>query len=235
MIARTAYRWLLTLCLFVGFNAAAQSLEEVNVSIGGHNSFTFKEQVREVVLTGNAPIKAKDRRPTVIAGNHSVLIEIDQRTFYSQSWNQQPLVMVVSLESGEVRTFKLYPAPDHEVALWKDNGFDKGNAYRTPIQRPEDAWLQESFMAAVQGKIPPGFSVVQTPSAGVMGELEAKYIAAFKNDAYVLLVASLHSSKLAWITPQDLYVPGVKAVLIDGDRVGVKDAPVAYVLIAGER
>ena len=105
---------------------------------------------------------------------------------------------------------------------------------RVPIQRPEDKWIQDIFYNIVQGQRPRGFSRIEPPSGGQIGSMSAHYIAAFRNQNYVLLVLSLHSQNPQWIVPQDLYAPGVKAVLIDGDKVGGPDAPVAYVLMTAE-
>lgn len=197
--------------------------ETVNVGFGGFNSFTFEVPFETVVFPPRAPIKGEVIR---MNSDRTVLVEFDSAA-------TDPIQMVVSLANEQVLTFQLMPSSGSRPVTWKQQAFAGADTFRTPIQRPEDKWLQDVFYTVVQGQTPDGFTRIPPPSAGTMGELTAQYIAAFRNEAYVLLVAKLQSSVLKWIAPQDLYVPGVKAVLVDGDRVGVKDAPIAYVLIAG--
>lgn len=213
------------LLLTSGFALADTEAQTVHVGFGGFNSFTFSVPVETLVFPPMTPIKGKTLD---INGKQTMLVQFEPTM-------KEPAQMVVSLTNGSVISFTLVPDAGASPVIWKQATFANTNEARVPIQRPEDVWLKDTFYSLVEGRMPDGFSRIRPPDVGSMGDLTADYIAAFRNDNYVLLVARLNSNKLQWISPQDLYVPGVKAVLIDGDRVGVKDAPIAYILIAGAR
>ncbi len=215
---------LVTLCGWMGSAQAEEIFQDVEVGLKGYNRFTFGSPFVNIILPPDAPILGS---PVKLADKQTIMFEI-----YSDA--REPFQMIAYLLNGDIVTLNLTPNPDAPTATWRGHSFAKAPPEaRVPIQRPEDAWLKTTFEAIVVGKIPEGFVRVKPPKSGRAGPMKAQYLAAFKNESYILLVARLMSHKPAMIQPQDLYVPGVKAVVIDGDRVGGPDAPVAYILMAG--
>lgn len=206
---------------------AEDYFEEVVIGGPGYNSLTFASPYVNVVFPPDAPILGE---PVKLDDKKTLMFEI-----YDDA--VKPFRVTAYLLSGDIVTLKLIPKPrEVEPVIWSNrNRVAAPDSARMPIQRPEDAWLQDVFRTVVTGNIPEGFVRVKPPPAGAVGPLKARYIAAFKDDSYILLVAELVSTVPSLIQPQDLYVPGVKAVVIDGDRVGGLDKPTAYILMAGGR
>ena len=144
--------------------------------------------------------------------------------------------MVVQLVDGSVVTINLIPDDNAPPAMWTQNRDPLPPASaRTPIQRPEDSFISDTFQALVMGKTPKGFRSITPPDEGRLGPLRSEFISAFRSTKYIILVSRLHSEVEALIQPQDLYAPGVKAVMIDGDVVGGMDPPMAYILMEATR
>lgn len=212
----------LFLMLCSGSVLAEQFYEELVVGGPGYNRLTFGSPYVDIVLPPDAPLMDE---PTKLRDKKTILFEIFRDA-------QDPFMLVAYLLNGDIVTLNLIPKAGAPAASWSnEERLSPPESAFKPIQRPEDAWLEKTFRALVTGRSPDGFTRVKPPPPGRVGPLQANYITAFKNQSYIILVAELHSQVRAMIQPQDLYAPGVKAVSIDGDRVGGQDTPLAYILM----
>lgn len=199
---------------------------EIEVGKSGYNRFTFDVPFEKVVFPRGSPISGA---PVTLGENTSILIEIRPEAI-------DPIQMVAQLVDGSIVTLNLLPRDDAEPAMWRQNKNPlPPESARTPIQRPEDNFIAELFKSLVMGGTPRGFRAITPPTDGRLGPLRSEFIAAFRNAQFIVLVSRLHSDVEALIQPQDLYAPGVKAVMIDGDVVGGLEPPMAYILMEASR
>lgn len=218
----------LTLTLLLSAPAWSAALE-LPVKPGALNRITFNAPFSTLVMSPNAPLSSQ---PTNVGDNRTIIMEVAEGA-------QSSFQLFAQLSNGEVVELLLTPDVDALPLSWSQRGGDipmtkQQKAASIPFQRPGDAAIERIFYEAALGNTPDGFVPVKPPVSGQVGDLFARYVAAFKSDAYALLVMTLHSDQLRWISEPDLYIDGVKAVMIDGDRVGVNDAPLAYILMTGD-
>lgn len=219
---------LIPLGLFLWSALAFAAPVDLKVKPGALNRITFAAPFEAIVVSPNSPLAAE---PSAIGGEQTIVMHVVENA-------TKPFQIIATLIDGSIIELMLTPDAGAKPLSWtQDRGFEAPPAdspARVPIQRPQDDWIKEVFYEVVQGRKPNGFSRINPPAGGQVGTLTANYVAAFRNQNYLLLVMTLHSNIVQWIAPQDLYAPGVKAVVIDGDRVGGVDAPVAYVLMTAE-
>ncbi|QHS09118.1 hypothetical protein [Sinimarinibacterium sp. NLF-5-8] len=103
-----------------------------------------------------------------------------------------------------------------------------------PHARAYDVWIRDVFLDLIEERTPENFVQVPAPRDSHVGALTARYQAAYKAEGYTVLVMTLDATHPQRINPQDLYAPGIKAVLIDGDRVGGGQQPKTYVLLSSQ-
>lgn len=210
----------------VGFNGKA-SVYRVTMKSGALNRLTFEHPFSEMVLSPDFPVATSK----TLKGDQTIIFEIDPKG----SGDYQGTVQLVDGSLIELVIRLDSSAPPLSWTQPPTSPFGESNpASRLPVQRGEDSWFKSIFERLVAGEIPEEFGQIEPPEGGQIGNLRAEYIAAMRNEDYVILVVRLHSKVPGWITEQDLFAPGVKAVLLDGQQVGQSVPPVAYVVMAAE-
>lgn len=206
--------------------ANAGDIEYVPVSIGGYNAFTFGTPFESAVFPPKSPIKG---RPIPLGGNTTLLLEIDPEA-------KGDIQMTVNMRDGRVVQLRLNPGVDHAPANWHDKGAAAKD--KRPIQRQPDEWFYNIYKHLVvkPSEPPEGFHTVDIPGYPVtkVSDLTAEYLHAYAQGPWRIYVMRLHSERPSGILPQDLYAPGVKSVLIDGDQVGGGYSPLTIVIMSGE-
>lgn len=203
--------------------AIADSVQTIPVSTDGLNIFRFASPFRQTVFDPDAPV---DLESSQAVGNKDIFI-LKLKPDANRAFQ-----MIVYLADTRVLNLVLVPTQNVGPANWSET---IAPDYATkPLQRPEDGWISEAFKALVTGKVPDGFRPAKLPKRTVVKffDLTATYVSAHRSGPYTIYGVRLTSPRPSPILPQDLYRPDIKAVLIDGDRVGPGLAPIAYILIA---
>lgn len=209
-------------------NSGVQSMYRLVLRPGALNRISFEVPFVDIVMSPDVPLASQ---PTKLRNNQTVILELtpDARGDYQA---------IAQLSDGSLVELILRADPGAPPLSWTQPPTSpfgvEDPASREPIQRREDAWFKKLFYSLVMGEQPEDFIQVEPPAGGQVGYLRADYVAAFRNEDYVVLVARLYSKHPAWIAEQDLYVDGVKAVLLDGQRVGDSEPPTAYIVMAAE-
>ena len=210
----------------IGFNGKA-SVYRLTMKAGVLNRLTFEHPFAELVLSPDFPATASKK----LKGDQTVIFEIDPKA----TGEYQGTVQLVDGSLVELVIRMDAGVPPLSWTQPSTTPFGESNpASRLPVQRAEDNWFKSVFERLVAGEIPEEFGQIEPPEGGQIGNLRAEYIAAMRNEDYVILVVRLHSRVPGWISEQDLFAPGVKAVLLDGQQVGQAVPPVAYVVMAAE-
>jgi hypothetical protein len=229
MLRRFAIALLLSLVARVTFalddtaastNPAVDLPRKVTVSDKGLNVFRFASPFKSTVFEPGAPI---DESQAI--GDKDILV------LTIRPGSKAPFQMVVYLADKRIVNLTLVPSDDAPAANWTETVVPE--ATTKPIQRPADSWIADAFRDLVQSKVPEGFRPGRLPAERTVRffDLTAEYFAAFVSGPYTIYGLRLHSPRATPILPQDLYWPDVKAVLIDGDRVGPDMVPTAFVLM----
>lgn len=205
-----------------------QSMYRLVLRPGALNRITFEVPFVDIVMSPDVPLASQ---PTKLSNNQTVILELEPKA-------QGDYQAIAQLADGSLVELILRAEKNAPPLSWTQPPsapYGVPNPEnRQPIQRREDGWFKELFYQLVQGHPPEDFQQVPPPAGGQLGNLRAKYVAAFRNEDYVVLVAQVFSKSPGWITEQDFYTDGVKAVLLDGQRVGEATPPVVYIVMAAE-
>lgn len=209
-------------------NNGVQSMYRLTLRPGALNRISFEVPFVDIVMSPDVPLASQ---PTKLRNNQTVILELDPKA-------RGDYQAIAQLSDGSLVELILRADPDAPPLSWTQPASapfgDSDPHNRAPIQRREDDWLKKLFYSLVMGEQPEDFVQVDPPAGGQVGTLRADYVAAFRNEDYVVLVARLYSKTASWIAEQDLYTDGVKAVLLDGQRVGEAVPPTAYILMTAE-
>lgn len=209
-------------------NNGIQSMYRLTLRPGALNRISFEVPFVDIVMSPDVPLASQ---PTKLRNNQTVILELDPKA-------RGDYQAIAQLSDGSLVELILRADPDAPPLSWTQPSsapFGEADAAnRAPIQRREDDWFKKLFYSLVTGEQPEDFIQVEPPAGGQVGTLRADYVAAFRNEDYVVLVARLYSKTPSWIAEQDLYSEGVKAVLLDGQRVGEEVPPTAYIVMSAE-
>lgn len=209
-------------------NNGVQSMYRLTLRPGALNRISFEVPFVDIVMSPDVPLASE---PTKLRNNQTVILELDPKA-------RGDYQAIAQLSDGSLVELILRADPNAPPLSWTQPStapFGVENpANRAPIQRREDDWFKALFYSLVMGEQPEDFIQVPPPAGGQVGTFRAEFVAAFRNEDYVVLVARLYSKSPQWIAEQDLYSQGVKAVLLDGQRVGEDVPPTAYIVMAAE-
>lgn len=209
-------------------NNGVQSMYRLTLRPGALNRISFEVPFVDIVMSPDVPLASQ---PTKLRNNQTVILELDPKA-------RGDYQAIAQLSDGSLVELILRADPDAPPLSWTQPSTTpfglSDEASRIPIQRREDDWFKKLFYSLVMGEQPEDFIQVEPPAGGQVGTVRADYVAAFRNEDYVVLVARLYSRTPGWIAEQDLYSEGVKAVLLDGQRVGEDVPPTAYIVMAAE-
>lgn len=220
-------------------NAEAQKDDNYNVmaSTEAYNRLVFPVPFQKVVIPPDAEVREV---PVALKDNLGILIR--------PAPGAQPVNVFVQLVNGESFTVRLTPSSNPEASVFRYRNATDVQAKPNKVDRPEDGWLTDVIVNAIEGKTPEGFEKgVELPPIraivapkGVNGEvsinkanrIELTPSAHFVGSGYSLKVYRLFAKEAINVEPRDFYREGVIAVSVDGDIVSQKHNPLLVMLEA---
>lgn len=206
---------------------------ELRLSNSQLNILRFNQPIRHVWFPAATPLVGK---PAYFAQDHAVMLQFEPGV-------DQTVQIMVELANGTVlsKEARLRSGPGAVLTLSDASGSiftGQPAAAGSEPEAPDTTGMAavRLLQSVVQGIIPSGFEVKPLPEATPFQEFLAQPVAFWQNpdEGLRVFVFQLQgkASPAITVTPPEFYRPGVEAVLLTSDTVGVGHSPFLYVVEA---
>lgn len=216
-----------TVLFFVALSAQAQD-KTITASTKEYNRLVFPEPYTRIVIPPTAQL-ADD--PIPLQGHRSLLLR--------PAPGAEPMSLFVQLRSGESFTVRLVPDDDAEGAVFRYRDAPDMSEPPADENRPEDRWIAQVMLAALDGERPAGFEEGPPPPAARLfldgdekEHVSLEPLARYRGSQHDLSIYRLQATRLVNVEPRDFYRSGTVAVVVEGDVTGPSHSPLLLVLEA---